>query len=101
MSAEVKSDNELIEEFYISQGGKPHVPADLCFYESDWNMLMPVVEKINSIDKTEVSIYPSHCIISVDGTAQAGAHDFTVGNLFKIVRLSVVNYIKWYNSQPK
>jgi hypothetical protein len=76
-------------------------------YNSSWDELMPVVEKINSFDKTGVCIYPKHCIISVDGTAQAGAHDFSSGELpidgilIKIVHLSVTNYIKWYNNQQK
>lgn len=61
MSAEVKSDNELIEEFYISQGGKPHDPADLCFYESDWNMLMPVVEKIVENYDFTIQFYAGDC----------------------------------------
>lgn len=61
MSAEVKSDNELIEEFYISQGGKPHVPADLCFYESDWNMIMPVVEKIAETHDFTIQFYAGDC----------------------------------------
>jgi hypothetical protein len=42
-------DSELIEEFWVSQGGKPHLAADIWFYESDWNMLMPVVEKIEGL----------------------------------------------------
>lgn len=45
----MKTENQLIEDFYVSQGGKPTVPADIDFYESDWNMLMAVVEQIELI----------------------------------------------------
>jgi len=74
------------------------------FYDTSWDWLMPVVEKINRMDKTSVSIYPKHCIVSVNGTAESGAHDFgsddvNDGALIKIVYLSVVNYIEWYNQQ--
>lgn len=79
-------------------------------YRTSWDWIMPVVERINSIAKTTVSIYPKHCIISVNGTAQAGAHDFNSnersetpvdGALIKIIYVSVVNFIKWHNENTK
>lgn len=45
----VEEGNVLIEAFWIERGGKPHLPEDISFYASDWNMLMPVVDKIEQI----------------------------------------------------
>lgn len=39
-------ENKIIEKFWVEQGGKPHMEADISFYESSWDMLMPVVEKM-------------------------------------------------------
>jgi len=38
-----------IETFWVEHGGKPHLDADLSFYESDWEMLMSVVEMIEGL----------------------------------------------------
>jgi hypothetical protein len=46
---EVKEGNEVIEAFYVEQGGKPNLKEDLWFYESSWDMLMPVVKKIRDL----------------------------------------------------
>lgn len=44
--------DELIGNFYISQGGYDHRREDWSFYGSDWNMIMPVVEKIVQRDSS-------------------------------------------------
>src|SRR3972149_7703472 len=48
-SSMTEENDKLIEEFWISQGGKANMKEDLWFYQSDWNMLMPVVEKIQKV----------------------------------------------------
>lgn len=93
-----KTDNHLIEEFYVSQGGKPTLEADLSFYESSWDWLMPVVEKIDSLDdgKYIVIIDPMITIISENGEAvvnECQAFDGRIKNTYG----AVVEFVKWYN----
>jgi hypothetical protein len=77
-------------------------------YSNDWNMLMPVVEKIESLfeDNITVQIYDGRCIIEM-GTQYAMATDTHLPENFynnkgpKIhsTWLSIVQFIQWYNSQ--
>lgn len=111
----VKTDNEVIAEFMGIQVYQDHaemqaVPIDKLSiwmyadqtkrYETEWKYLMEVVEKINSLDKTGVCIYPKHCMINVDMVTQAGAIDHGDScSLIEIVYTSVVAFIKWYQKQ--
>ena len=91
----MENDNELIEAFWISQGGKAHMKPDLWFYESDWNMLMPVVEKMFSLWQ---------------GTGEEGfqkrlnlrLHRFTrecpISSPVQQVYTKLIAFIKWYNT---
>jgi hypothetical protein len=87
----MKTDNELIEEFYISQGGKPHMKEDLWFYESDWNMLMLVVKHI----------FDSDFLNDFDEWKSMVKQ---IVNSFECIEISitrekVINFIKWYNDK--
>lgn len=86
------TDNELIEKFWVEHGGKPNLIADLSFYENDWNMLMPVVEKCNELCKQ--TGYP-------DDLELPGWHIISVAGNIKLVYFSVVEFIKWYNQNKK
>lgn len=90
----MKTDNELIEKFWIEHGGKPHMAEDISFYESSWDMLMPVVEKIESLAPTRVKIDCNECTI-------IGGRRFKVHTLKKInsVYQCVAQFIKWQSSQ--
>jgi hypothetical protein len=81
----VKSDNEVIEDFYVSQGGKPSLKEDLGFYESDWNMLIPVVNKIAEFRLA----YP---------TKANEVCDLKVVVMLPVLYKRVVEFIKWYNA---
>lgn len=86
---EVKNENELIEAFFVSQGGKPSLPADIDFYSSDWNMLMPVVEKIRPLWQKSQEELVADLMVALFTADIHKAHQ------------SVVAFIKWYNSTPK
>ena len=108
-----KSDNEIIAEFmgikvspvgciwYDDVTKKRLTNVDDLEYCTSWSWLMPVVEKINSLPKTAVSIYPQHCIISVDGSAESGAinQGGDIMPLIAIVYPAVVKFIKWYQNE--
>ncbi len=91
---ENKTDNELIEDFYVSQGGKPAIKSDIEFYSSSWDMIMPVVGKIrdtlqdNSLYDKAKHLWEIICISL--STAE-----------LKCVNLAVVQFIKWYNDHGK
>lgn len=87
----MKTENELIEDFWISQGGKPHWKPDLSFYESSWDMLMPVVEKIESIYK-QGKLFQCPQYQRIRGVKIT---DVTITELHALI----VDFIKWYNSQ--
>lgn len=85
----MKTDNELIEDFWISKGGNPHDPADLWFYESDWSMLMPVVFKAKATPHS--ANYGSWNILNM----------YLIAIDLKNVYAELVEFIKWYNSHEK
>lgn len=88
-------DNQLIEAFYISRGGKPHDPADIWFYESSWDMIMSVVDKIKEIYNNE--------ILSTKTSEILKQSIFQCGIMApkKRVYLSIIDFIKWYNQNYK
>lgn len=118
--------NELIEKFWIEQGGKPHMDADIWFYENDWVMLIAVLEKIH-LSKTykahyakepqgvDVQITMKGCSIVLPDTSEG--YDYVDGcynasallNLYCVkqptliqnVYWCVCEYIKWFNEQKK
>ncbi len=106
------ADNKLIAEFmgieidpvgltsYDSKGRKRINEVDL-EYETSWDWLMPVVEKIESFERTLVNIYSDATKIWVDdfdsnelfATTMSGNKDDKIGHVYR----AVVEYIKWYN----
>lgn len=69
-------------------------------YDSDWNWLMPVVEKIESINYSSVQIKEGLCHISYHDTNGYWNHKKIDGHP-KIISThkAVIEFIKWYNSQ--
>jgi hypothetical protein len=95
-------DSELIEEFWISQGGKPHLAADIWFYESDWNMLMPVVDKINKLGYTVTINFQSirgNCDTSIFSDKMTDQIFNEEKASIEATYKSAVEFIKWYNEE--
>ena len=81
--------------------GQTVTTADKLFYESNWNKLMPVVEKIAYIESCFlINIYKQHtfCIIK-DGINDIDKNINTIS--ISAVWLTVVDYIKCYNNKNK
>jgi len=98
----MKSDNELIEDFYVSKGGKPHLEADVYFYESDWNMIMPVANKIVKLWLEDTSLqeklrndsaFIARMAIKQMFFLSEITHDLDINSVY----LKCLDIIKWYN----
>jgi hypothetical protein len=91
-NTEIVEGDELIEKFWIEQGGKPHLKEDISFYESDWNMLMPVVEKIGNIPPNRFVIDNNECKIIGDTKIKV----FNASKRLSVYEC-VIKFITWYN----
>jgi hypothetical protein len=124
IECDMKTDNELIAEFMgripnTHRKNESSAPEDyfeteagkfgyweLNSYDTSWDWIMPVVEKIESI-VTEVEICNSTCVIS-NGTPQGDGGKFyeTIVDSYGTSKIdatykAIVDFIKWYKSQPK
>jgi hypothetical protein len=105
---EQNTDNELIAEFMGARWDKDrgwrgsdgeirqylHNASSL-FFHSDWNWLMPVVEKIAKIEN---DVYCD----SQDFKSMSASSKVTmllISNPISMVYKEVVDFIKWYNQQ--
>jgi hypothetical protein len=89
----MKTDNEIIESFWVSQGGKPNMQEDIWFYESDWNMLLPVCKKWGEI---KIDTNSKDCRRY---TSLSDDLDNSIVNYYD-VRMTfnqLVKNVKWYN----
>ena len=108
----ITENNKLIAEFMgaITVGKSMMFPAEASFpkkefiesleYDTSWDWLMPVVEKIESIDEYEVVMYD---VVGCE------IHDRRKGNTIinihsqdtkiNAVYKAVIEFIKWYNEQ--
>lgn len=97
----VEEGNKLIEVFWISQGGKPNLESDLSFFESSFDMLIPVVEKIENMGCI-VEIWLSlgkGCRIAKVSKYQSWQTTMESNSTIKAVWLAVVEFIQWYNNK--
>ena len=103
-------DNKLIAEFLGYSQPHPDYPDTTYWYkknftpltilsfDTDWNWLMEVVEKIESLG-FEVQIYKKTCFIyKLGNTLTIGKDSETK---IQAVYNACVVFIKWYNKQPK
>ena len=70
-------------------------------FDKDWNLLMPIVEKIEELDfeEIEVNICIDQCCVSCDAIEMHfWAQDETK---IKSVWHTVVEFIKWYNQNTR
>lgn len=77
-------------------------------YDKSWSMLMPVVEKIEDMlhDDIVITIEYKTCIIPcVSGTFFSNDAPFDIQqwgeSKIQAVYNAVIEFIKWYNQQPK
>lgn len=78
---------------------------DKLSYSTSWDWLMPVVEKIEAMERTLVNIYGDATVIAVDaidgveiyGKTNHGNKDNKIGHAYR----AVVEFIKWYNENNK
>lgn len=85
------TDNEWIEKFWVENGGKSNLKEDLSFYESSWDMLMPIVIKardwwqnqegeiMHESERLLEHVLPSLWVIDIKSTHRR-----------------IVKFIKWY-----
>lgn len=83
--------------------------AEIAKYHESWDWLMPVVEKIESLNITDdegvdysfdVTISYGDCTIQDEDTTRKALHIYQHGidgNKIQGVWLAVVEFIKWYN----
>ncbi len=72
--------------------------ANHCNYHSDWNWLMPVVDKIESLGfVVEISLHQT-CLYKKPSCDNFSCNRITDDKL-KSTYMVVVEFIKWYNSE--
>lgn len=66
-------------------------------YNSSWDWLMPVVEKIDRYEDIEVKMIGSKCAIKLPNKKTIQCHTIVrINSTWRIV----IKFIEWYNSQP-
>lgn len=97
------SNNELINDWFARQGGKPILAPDLSFYESSWDLLMPVVEKICTKGHFVQITWTSDIIVTMASNDGRGWTQRTKrqGKALKAIYLAIVEFIKWDNEQTQ
>lgn len=88
-------ENELFDnkDLYIQ-----HI-TDTLKFDTDWNWLMEVVEKINNTGRFEVIIQYGFCYIT-DGLGELTL-SLPEKNTIYAVHKAVVEFIKWYNENNR
>jgi hypothetical protein len=68
-------------------------------YDIDWNWLMPVIDKIESLNLWEFDIYRQSCEVSFDDIFLANPITFTRSTRLEATYSAVIAFLKWYNTQ--
>ena len=100
-------DNKLIADFMGKEWHKEFFkdvfiisPSNITYkFDTDWNWLMEVVEKINNTGRFEVIIQYGFCYIT-DGLGELTL-SLPEKNTIYAVHKAVVEFIKWYNENNK
>lgn len=94
-----------VKTIHSARLGQLHInDFDKLQYHYSWNMLMPVVEKIESIEIKKgcnpvVTIETGYCVISNNGEEPIVENQ--IENKIESVWQAVINFINWYNAQTK
>lgn len=102
--------NKLIAEFMgLSMISKEEITEDIdinkfCYqprYHSDWNWLMPVVEKINDLDSLyHINIYSAVVtVFSYSPVETLCKFNNSDTSKIKAIWLAVLEFIKWFNTE--
>ncbi len=89
---------------------KRGIPEGLLKFDSDWNWIMEVIEKINDRENgISVSIHPNSCLITNYGTRGKWNLN-TSANLVRVIDAknskeavvqAIWEFLNWYNQQEK
>jgi hypothetical protein len=95
---EILEGNKLIAEFMGLPVHEEYFRGiDACKYHSDWNLLMPIVEKIESLGYSfEIELFSCYVIDSKTLSTIIECH---YNSKIKSTYQAVVEFIKWYNQQ--
>jgi len=93
---EIKKGNKLIDIFYYGKE-KGELYDGLNHYHKDWNLLMPVVEKLEWLGYY-VSVIGRDCLVT-DERRSLISHCQSFKNKKESVYNAVVSAIEWYNLQ--
>ena len=84
---------------YLWDGFNTRFQSSILKYNTSWDELMPVVEKISITAHVDIKIQKAGgCSIWVDGVMIAGAYN---GTTIEQVYSCVERYITWHNAQNK
>lgn len=105
----MEEEYELIEAFWIEQGGKAHMKEDLSFYSASWDFLMPVWCKACDWYTHEFGLLTSTFEISSLSVVIKAKYQSafkmaipTFGNVdISKIYTVLVAFIKWYNENKK
>lgn len=100
-------DNSNYTEWADMNEGKIRVPISALCYNDSWDWLMPVVEKIESLELNgnyffiEISKEKVHIKYFRDGEEfdNIFCYYYNSRSKFDTVYIAVVEFIKWYNEQ--
>jgi hypothetical protein len=95
-----KTDNENPYQYFLNLKTNIKNSTHFKFYSS-WDWLMPVVEKIESIDKYVFDIYLNKCEIQYGNNFTIEEVSFSGLNKIEAVYKAVVAFIKWFNQQKQ
>jgi hypothetical protein len=110
---EISKNNRLVVGFMNGNIKNTDFYGDFnqCKYNSSWDLLMPVVEKIESIKddyhgRFQVFINSNQCIIQSINIFKKRKNDYyfneyTLGSKIESTYMAVVKFIEWYNKQTK
>lgn len=103
---EINEGNILIENFFYPASIQ-RKPEDCCEYHNCWDILMPIVEKIESLPNTSVYFSKTHLgIHRIEISVEKPTYSYSgmqktifIQSKSKIegVYEAVVEFIKWYN----
>jgi len=89
----IEENNKLIAEFMAGYEVETHHNQ----YHQSWNELMPVVEKINTIENYRFSVKIHYCLSRVETDLLELISDEQGNDTIEATYKAVVEFIKWYN----